>query len=154
MAEKGMSSKVLNMKFMRQAEIKEEEKQQEEQERKLKDLSEWKASGAEALKAKLLAQKRNVRTVGFQDLNRLRNGTDSPVVGRRTFGAPEKEETKLEKADDEDQSESSELDQLWKKTQLSGNQNSGKNNRKVSGSKRPNSEDGPKKNSKKRKSQS
>lgn len=64
--------------------MKEEEKKVEEKVMKLKDLSEWRTKGAEALKSKIRG-KPKVVSVGYSNINAL-DQSSAPVAGRRVFG--------------------------------------------------------------------
>ncbi|ODQ82470.1 hypothetical protein BABINDRAFT_72772 [Babjeviella inositovora NRRL Y-12698] len=84
-----LSSRVMNMKFMRRAEIKQADLQQEEKQKEYHDLSEWKSPlAARYAKPKARAQ---VINVGYSSINAI--GTtaevvveEEPKVGRKTWG--------------------------------------------------------------------
>ncbi|ODV72088.1 Mpp6p CYBJADRAFT_174355 [Cyberlindnera jadinii NRRL Y-1542] len=145
-----MSSNVLNMKFMKQAEIREEERQREDKESRLKDLSEWRTASSESLKKRLVSKNRqNPRMVGYQTVYEISN-VGSPVVGRRTFNTGERK-TKTKNLEDaaggeghneQGDEDMVELDTLWKKD----------TSKTRSKSKRPLSDESPKKETKKRRS--
>uniref|UniRef100_A0A060TGJ5 ARAD1D31064p n=1 Tax=Blastobotrys adeninivorans TaxID=409370 RepID=A0A060TGJ5_BLAAD len=71
---KGLSSKILEMKFMQQASAKREVEQAEEKKQKLEDASRWKL-------VKKKGQRAVAPTVGFSDI-----ASDEPAVGRRSWG--------------------------------------------------------------------
>ncbi|KAH3684144.1 hypothetical protein WICPIJ_004874 [Wickerhamomyces pijperi] len=134
-----LSSKLLGMKFMRQAEIRDEKIEEEKKESRLKDLSEWKSPMASSLK-KSFASKPKIQTMGFSSINSMNQMSD--VVGRRVFGA--KEEPKKEKKqkdidedidtindpnDDESDDDDVAIESLWKQTQDSNQQKKGNFNK-------------------------
>ena len=138
------------LKFMKQAEIREEERQREDKESRLKDLSEWRTASAESLKKRLVSKNgQGPRVVGYQTVYEISN-VGSPVVGRRTFNTGERKtktkntgDTAGEEGHDEQGDEGIvELDTLWKKD----------TSKTRSKSKRPLSDESPKKETKKRRS--
>lgn len=100
------SSNVLNMKFMRQAEVREEEEKQQDSEKKLRDLSEWKTKFSGTLKQN---QPGSSRRLGFSSIRMLGRAA-APAVGRRVLGQ-DPQETKDETPRDSD------LDALWRDQQ-------------------------------------
>lgn len=96
-----LSSRVMNMKFMKQADHVEELAKEEQKEKQFVDSSEWKLNGGDALKQKLRPQ---LRTAGVTEI--MQQSQAVLTTGRRTFGEPKKEETSPEDAS---------LDELWQK---------------------------------------
>ncbi|SCV04003.1 LAME_0H14972g1_1 [Lachancea meyersii CBS 8951] len=96
-----LSSRVLNMKFMRQADQAEEAQKEEEQKRQLVDSSEWKLEGNAALKARLRPQWQSVGATAI-----LGHSHASGAVGRRKMGVPEKPLAETQQEAD--------LETLWK----------------------------------------
>ncbi|KAH3679329.1 hypothetical protein WICMUC_001069 [Wickerhamomyces mucosus] len=156
-----MSSKVLGMKFMKQAEIREEEKEIEEKQTKLKDLSEWRTPSAQILKERFQNQSK-LNSVGFTSIKSVQGS--NVVVGRKIFGAKEESKTPTKKSkntsldeipgvnveDDESDDDDVAIEKLWKESQ---DDRSVKKDKFKSNRTKRNVNDSPKRSSKKRKSQ-
>ncbi|SCU89156.1 LADA_0E13960g1_1 [Lachancea dasiensis] len=97
-----LSSRVLNMKFMRQADNAAEALKVEEEKRQLVDSSEWKIPGNESIKARLQP---SWTSVGATEL--LEQSQPVAALGRRKMGAPEKRE------EEKDKEELEALETLW-----------------------------------------
>ncbi|SCU78002.1 LANO_0A01816g1_1 [Lachancea nothofagi CBS 11611] len=95
-----LSSRVLNMKFMRAADHAEEVQKVEEQKRQLVDSSEWKLQGNEAIKAQLRPQGKRVGATQISEQSQ-----SEVIVGRRKMGVPDKTEEEAKTTDS--------LDELW-----------------------------------------
>ncbi|SCU92948.1 LAFA_0F13850g1_1 [Lachancea sp. 'fantastica'] len=96
-----LSSRVLNMKFMRQADQAEEAQKQDEEKRQFIDSSEWKLAGNDHVKARLRPQWQSVGATALWG-----HPQATGAVGRRKLGVPEK-------TSDERQQEA-DLETLWK----------------------------------------
>ncbi|CEP61129.1 uncharacterized protein LALA0_S02e07382g [Lachancea lanzarotensis] len=96
-----LSSRVLNMKFMRQADQAEEAQKQEEEKRHLIDSSEWRLAGNDHIKARLRPQWQHIGATALWGHQQA-----TGAVGRRKMGVPEKssEETQQE----------ADIETLWK----------------------------------------
>lgn len=116
---KKFSSNVLNMKFMRQAEVREEEVKQQDSEKKLRDLSEWRTKFSGTIRQNQpKLQAGNSRRLGFSSIRMLSRAAAAPAVGRRVL-TQDPEETKDE-TKSETKSETprdSDLDALWRDQQ-------------------------------------
>ncbi|SCU87933.1 LAMI_0D08086g1_1 [Lachancea mirantina] len=101
-----LSSRVLNMKFMKQAESTEELAKEEEETRSLIDSSEWKLSDRRKIASRLAPKIRNVGYAGVMAKN-----DQGGFVGRRKFGeakdADDVKTTTPKRSADQD------LDKLW-----------------------------------------
>lgn len=90
----GLSNRVMNMKFMQKSDEKTPEKDPDTQ-KKVKDASEWVLPNSHLLKAKAKPIS-NVKSIGYASINSFDDFGDDNVVsvpvGRKTWGAPVKEE--------------------------------------------------------------
>ncbi|CAR21294.1 Mpp6p [Lachancea thermotolerans CBS 6340] len=82
-----LSSRVMNMKFMKQADQAEEIEQEKQKVQHHVDTSEWALSGGEEFKSRLRPQ---LRTAGTTEI--MEQTQSAPVVGRRKFGSQAKTE--------------------------------------------------------------
>ncbi|ODV78182.1 uncharacterized protein CANTADRAFT_32772, partial [Suhomyces tanzawaensis NRRL Y-17324] len=90
----GLSSRVMNMKFMKKADAVDSQNKEEEHKKKIKDMSEWVLPYLKTMIAKM-QNVNNIETVGYGSINAF----DGPADGgdsfygnvpsaRRTWGAP------------------------------------------------------------------
>ncbi|VEU22108.1 DEKNAAC103116 [Brettanomyces naardenensis] len=79
---KGLSSRVLEMKFMQVAGEREGREKKEEQKKKLRDLSEWKLPNADSVVDRIRHRKQKIETVGYSSIGSI-------CTGRRNFGLKE-----------------------------------------------------------------
>lgn len=145
-----LSSRVMNMKFMKHAETVEQGKQEKDEVKKLIDSSEWKLKGSEKYIKSLYRKKPNVvSTLGFTNIRKVNSivdseDTDSDVgktkevnIGRKTFNkkadAPPdttKEETEngLEPVAIRKIPDGKDLDALWQDHKRSNKRKKGDHN--------------------------
>lgn len=145
-----LSSRVMNMKFMKHAETVEQGKQEEDKVKKLIDSSEWKLKGSEKYIKSLYRKKPNVvSTLSFTNIKKVNSivdseDTDSDVgktkevnIGRKTFtkkaDAPPdttKEETEngLEPVAIRKIPDGKDLDALWQDHKRSNKRKKGDHN--------------------------
>lgn len=93
-----LSNRVMNMKFMRQAEHAEEEAKEEQKVRQLVDSSEWTLAGRDKIATKLRSQPSTISHTGLRG-----EGQHEASVGRRKFGqkpVPQSEKPSQETLDD------------------------------------------------------
>ncbi|GMG36274.1 unnamed protein product [Ambrosiozyma monospora] len=154
MTSHGISSRVLNMKFMRNSEKKSDpgsstNEHETQHTSKRNKTSEWSLPSSEKiLQAAKKKQRRKFRTVGYSSLNTItkegttEEGNDTPSIpGRRVFGAPEKPKKDEKQADDADNNNEREGEPNKSKSLLSLWTNDKKN---TIGTKRKNESDGNK----------
>lgn len=150
-----LSSRVMNMKFMKHAEQVEEQKEEIENTKKLVDSSEWQIETNEKLLKRLHSRAKVVEHVGFSALRTLSESTDNnsgnsdsttlrKVVnpGRRVFGSKispviqdtansDNNDKKRSLGDEDEDIQTAELEKLWEaESQNKKRSSNGKKNKK------------------------